>query len=100
MNIKTLLLSSTLAITSLFTGVGEAQARTCFTTPNGTGVICNTYQGNNGYGEQVYTVGYADNGVTESMTVTCDGARFIRYQSEGGLSKLGADRMARYFCSL
>tara|TARA_B100001063_G_scaffold165209_1_gene154127 strand:+ start:384 stop:686 length:303 start_codon:yes stop_codon:yes gene_type:complete len=100
MNIKSLLLGSTLAVTSLFTGVGEAQAQTCFTTPNGTGAICNTYRGNNGYGEQIYTVGYSDTYVSESMIVTCDGKRFVRYESQGSLSKLGAGRLARYFCSL
>lgn len=99
MNIKSLLLGSTLAVTSLFTGVGEAQASTCFTTNIGS-VICNTYQGTNGYGEQVFTLGYAHDHVSEQMVVTCDGKRFVRYESKGTLSKLGADRVARYFCSI
>ena len=99
MNIKALISSVVIGTASIFTGVGEAQASTCFTTNIGS-VICNTYQGTNGYGEQVFTLGYAHDHVSEQMVVTCDGKRFVRYESQGSLTKLGAGRVARYFCSI
>jgi len=96
MNIKSLLLGSTLAITSLFTGV-SAQAETCFSF--GPGVLCNEYEYSNRYG-QVYTLGYVNGSEREGMTVTCDRRNLVAWESRGNLRQGQAQWVAENFCSL
>ena len=76
-----IILSSVVGLTSIFTSGGEAQARTCFTVPATNGVICNTFQGINNRGNQVYTLGYVTNTFTSEMIVECDG----KYMVSGNL---------------
>ena len=99
MNIKTIALGSVIALGSIFAGVPEAQAQTCFDSSVTGGTICNSYQYSNGYGD-VYTLGYALGDVHESMTVVCDGARVVSWESNGTMSQLGAQRLANHFCSI
>jgi hypothetical protein len=99
MNIKTLLLSSVVGITSIFGGVSEAQASTCFNSSVTGGVICNQYQHSNRYGD-VYTLGYAIGNTQESMTVVCNGAQVVDWRSNGTMSQRGAQRLANHFCSI
>jgi len=100
MNIKTLLLSSVVGITSIFGGVSEAQARTCFPVPATGGAICNSYQGTNSYGD-VYRLGYsARNGATTGMEVTCRGSHVVDWKSNGNMSYSYLNTLASYFCSI
>ena len=100
MNIKTLLLSSVVGITSIFGGVSEAQARTCFSVPSTGGAICNTYEGTNNYGD-VYRLGYsARNGATTGMMVTCRGSYVVDWKSNGNMSHSYTNTLAEYFCSI
>ena len=104
MNIKTLLLSSVVGITSIFGGVSEAQARTCFDLPysHGGGAICNTFEGYNRNGDSVYSLGFV-NGSGRSgtgMTVVCRGRRAMNWRSNGNMSYSYTNTLASYFCSL
>ena len=99
MNIKNILIGSSLAVAALFTGVPEAEASTCFNVPETGGAICNTYRGSNSYGA-VYDLGYAVGNTRESMTVTCRGSYVVDFSSRGSMTQLGASRLANYFCSL
>ena len=99
MNIKTLLLSSVVGITSIFGGVSEAQARTCFNVPSTGGVICNSYQGSNSYGD-VYRLGYSTGQFETGMTVTCRGSHVVDWKSNGNMSHSYTNTLASYFCSL
>ena len=102
MNIKTILLSSVVGLTSIFGGVSEAQARTCFSVPNVgfQATICNTYQGSNYYGD-VYSVGYsAEGGASTGMTITCRGSHVVDWKSEGNMNYSYLNTVAKYFCSL
>ena len=101
MNIKTLLLSSTLALGSIFGGVSEAQARTCFNLPYsaGGGSICNSYVGSNSYGD-VYKLGYASGGSNTYMEVTCRGSHVVDWRSNGNMNQQYLNSLARYFCGL
>ena len=96
MNIKSLLLGSTLAITSLFTGV-SAQAETCFSF--GPGVLCNEYEYSNRYG-QVYSLGYVNGSEREGMIVTCNNRNLVAWESRGNLLQGQAQWVAEEFCSL
>ena len=99
MNIKNILIGSSLAVAALFTGVPEAEASTCFTVSHTGGVICNEYRGSNSYGA-IYNLGYSVGNVQEGMTVVCDGARVAHWESRGSMTQSGAQRLANYFCSL
>ena len=99
MNFKSLTLGSLITLGSIFGGVSSAEARTCFDVPQTGGVICNSYIGSNRYGD-VYDLGYSTGDVNEGMRVVCDGARVVRWQSHGNMYKIGAQRLANYFCSL
>ena len=99
MNIKTIALGSVIALGSIFGGVSEAKASTCFNSSVTGGTICNSYQYSNGYGD-VYTLGYAIGNVRESMTVVCNGAQVVDWKSNGTMSQLGAQRLANHFCSI
>lgn len=99
MNIKNILIGSSLAVAALFTGVPEAEARTCFDVSYTGGVICNTYVGSNSYGA-VYNLGYAVGNTSEGMTVTCRGSYVVDFNSKGSMTQRGAERLASYFCSL
>lgn len=99
MNIKNILIGSSLAVAALFTGVPEAEASTCFDVPSTGGAICNTYEGSNSYGD-VYDLGYAVGNTQEGMTVTCRGSYVVDFSSRGSMTQLGAERLASYFCSL
>ena len=99
MNFKTLAIGSVLALGSIFGGVQSAQAETCFDVPQTGGVICNTYQGSNRYGD-IYTLGYSTGSVSEGMKVVCDGSRVVTWESYGDMYQIGAQRLANYFCSL
>ncbi len=100
MNFKTLLLSGVVGITSLFVGVTEAQANTCFRVRSTDGVICNTYQGNNRRGHQVYTLGYVTNNFESSMTVVCDGYQMVQWKANSNMSHSYNSTLASYFCGL
>jgi hypothetical protein len=100
MNIKTLLLSSVVSITSIFTGVESAQAMTCFNVPNVDARICNTYEGSNRYGD-VYRLGFAsDTGSRTGMSVTCRGSHVVDWNSRGNMNYSYLDTVAEYFCSI
>ena len=99
MNIKNLLLSSVVGITSIFGGVSEAQASTCFNSSVTGGVICNTYLHSNGYGD-VYSVGYSIGNTRESMIVVCNGAQVVDWKSNGTMTQRGAQRLANHFCGI
>ena len=99
MNIKNIIIGSTVAISSLFVGVTGAEARSCFSVPHTGGVICNTYQGSNSYGA-VYSLGYSVGNVNEGMTVTCRGSHVVDWKSNGNMTQTGARRLADYFCSI
>jgi hypothetical protein len=99
MNIKTLLLSSVVGITSIFGGVSEAQASTCFNSSVTGGTICNTYSHSNGYGD-VYTLAYGIGNVRESMVVVCKGASVVDWRSNGTMTQRGAQRLANHFCGI
>jgi hypothetical protein len=77
----------------------KADANTCFNSSVTNGVICNTYQFSNRYGD-VYTLGYAIGSTTESMTVVCNGAQVVDWKSNGTMSQRGAQRLANHFCSI
>ena len=77
----------------------EAEASSCFESSVTGGVICNTYHHSNRYGD-VYTLGYAIGGTSESMTVVCNGAQVVNWKSNGTMSQLGAQRLANHFCSI
>ena len=101
MNIKTLLLSSVVGITSIFGGVSEAQARTCFPVPSTGGAICNTFEGYNRNGDSVYRLGF-DNGRGggTGMTVICRGRYAMNWKANGNMSYNYTNTLASYFCSL
>ena len=100
MNIKTLLLSSVVGITSIFGGVSEAQAMTCFNVPNVNARICNSYEGSNGYGD-VYRLGFASNtGAKTGMTVTCRGSHVVDWKSNGNMNYSYLNTVANYFCNI
>ena len=100
MNIKSLLLSSVVGITSIFTGVESAQAMTCFDVPNTNAHICNSYQGSNSYGD-VYRLGFAsDTGSKTGMTVTCRGSYVVDWKSNGNMNYSYLNTVAEYFCSI
>ncbi len=100
MNISKILLSSVVGITSIFGGVNEAQASTCFSVPNVNGVICNTFQGYNNRGNQVYTLGYVTNGFQSNMIVECDGKYMVKWESRSNMSHSYNQTLANYFCSI
>jgi len=101
MNIKTILLSSVVGLTSIFSGV-EAQARTCFNLPYqaGGGVICNSYRGQTRDGYSLYRLGYSSDGAKSGMDVVCNGPNMIRWQSNSNMSHSYNTSLANYFCSL
>ena len=97
---KSLVASLAVAATSFaVVQVPSAEAGSCFNSSVTGGVICNTYQHSNGYGD-VYTLGYAIGSVRESMTVVCNGARVVTWKSHGSMSQRGAQRLANHFCSI
>ena len=102
MNIKSLLLSSVVGLTSIFGGVGEAQARTCFDLPYqaGGGAICNSYEGQTRDGYSLYRLGYYSDGFKSGMDVVCNGPQMVRWQSNSNMSRSYNATLARYFCSL
>ena len=77
----------------------EAEASTCFNSSVTGGVICNTYQHSNRYGD-VYTLGYAIGNTQESMTVICNGAQVVNWKSNGTMTQRGAQRLANHFCGI
>ena len=95
---KAILASAAIAATSLVVPAA-VEANTCFNSSVTGGVICNTYQYSNRYGD-VYTLGYAIGSTTESMSVVCDGARVVDFKSQGSMSQRGAQRLANHFCSI
>ena len=99
MNIKAIALGSVIALGSIFVGVPEAQARTCFDVPSTGGVICNTYEGSNGYGD-VYRLGYSTGDFATGMTVTCRGSHVVDWKSNGNMSQSYTNTLAEYFCSI
>ena len=101
MNIKSILLSSVVGLTSIFGGVGEAQARTCFDLPYqaGGGVICNSYLGSNSYGS-VYELGYSSGSAQTWMKVTCRGSHVVDWKSNGNMNHSYLNNLASYFCGL
>ncbi len=100
MNIKTILLSSVVGLTSIFGGVSEAQARACFSVPSTDGVICNTFRGYNNRGNQVYTLGYVTNNFRSEMIVECDGKYMVKWESNSNMSRSYNSTLAEYFCSI
>ena len=100
MNFKTLLLSSVVGITSIFGGVGEAQAQTCFDVSATNGVICNTYRGQTRDGYSLYRLGYSTGDFTSGMDVVCDGYRMVRWQCNSNMSHSYNNTLANYFCNL
>ena len=103
MNIKNILIGSSLAVAALFTGVPEAEARTCFDLPtrHGGGAICNTFEGYNRNGDSVYRLGF-DNGRGggTGMTVICRGRYAMNWKANGNMSYNYTNTLASYFCSL
>ena len=97
-NLKALAVTALVAATSVVAAPG-AEANTCFNSSVTGGVICNTYQGSNRYGD-VYTLGYSIGYTSESMTVVCRGAQVIDWKSSGSMSQRGAQRLANHFCSI
>ena len=101
MNFKTLLLSSVVGITSIFgVGINEAKASTCFNVPSVRGVICNTFQGYNNRGNEVYTLGYVTDNFTSEMIVECDGYRMVQWKSNSNMSHSYNSTLANYFCGI
>ena len=100
MNIKTIALGSVIALGSIFGGVSEAKASTCFSVPSTSGTICNTYRGSNSYGD-VYTLGYTTrSGASTGMEVTCRGSHVVDWNSNGNMNYSYLNTLASYFCSI
>ena len=102
MNIKSIILSSVVGITSIFGGVSEAKAQTCFDLPYsaGGGAICNTYRGQTRDGYSLYRLGYYSDGYKSGMDVVCNGQYMVRWQSNSNMSHSYNTSLANYFCSL
>ena len=94
-----ILLSSVVGLTSIFGGVSEAQARSCFPALGGRATICNTFRGHTNYGTQVYNVGYSTGTFTSSMVVECDGHRLVDWKSNSNMSYSYNHSVASFFCS-
>jgi len=93
MNIKTIALSSVIAIASIFGGTQVAQASECV---YGEGYqMCMESIGTNKWNVLV-----RNNYTTENMTVQCYGKEVDSFTSRGGFSQSEADYMAEYFCAL
>ena len=97
-NFKALAATALIATTSIF-AAPHAEAQTCFRVPSTDGVICNTYQGTNRYGD-VYTLGYSSGTARTGMTVTCRGSHVVDWNSEGNMNYSYLDTLAEYFCGL
>ena len=95
---KALIASAAIAATSLVVPTA-AEASTCFNSSVTGGTICNTYQYSNRHGD-VYTLGYVIGSVQESMTVVCNGAQVVDWNSNGSMTQRGAQRLANYFCGI
>ena len=98
MNIKSILLSSVVGLTSIFGGVTEAQAGIqCF---NGRGYrLCFEQVAQNGQ-YNTWHVGIRNSYTDELMKVTCNGKSVSTWNSEGGFNQQEAEYLASYFCSL
>ena len=98
MNIKSILLSSVVGLTSILGGVSEAQAGVqCF---NGRGYrMCFEQVAQNGQ-FNTWNVGVRNAHTDEIMKVTCNGKYVSDWNSQGGFNQSEAEYLARYFCSL
>ena len=98
MNIKSLLLGSTLAITSIFGfSALEAKAAQCV---NGNGYrMCFEQVSQNGQFNS-WNVGVRNAYTDEYMSVTCNGKYVSDWNSKGGFNQSEAEYLANYFCSL
>ena len=93
MNIKTIALSSVIAIASIFGGTQVAQASEC------------VY--GEGYQMCIESIGYnnwnltvRNNYTVEKMTVQCYGKEVDTWNSRGGFTQEEAQYVADYFCAL
>ena len=92
--------TAAIAASTLFAGASEAQARTCFYVPQVSGHICNSFQGYNRNGHEVYTLGYASGADSSGMDVVCNGSRMVQWRSTSNMTHSYNASLARYFCSL
>ena len=98
MNIKSILLGSTIAISSILgISVPEAQATSCF---NGRGyTMCYDHISSNGNYNKWF-VGIENAYTQEFMTVTCYGKSVSTWNSKGGFNQSEAQNLAEVFCSM